>query len=233
MLQATQQVRPLNPSCPVEHGQRARWDLGASQSYFPPLTPVSPANAGPKASCYVGFFQGTRLKLLLLEASPSDEQHFKDLRVVAGLFAPAGRATKLWEPHIRIPGNCSPGLPSPHTLLSELSVCGSSLEAWEGCAHTHVLGQCIRDTPACVCALAPLDVGECVLGLLGVCVPVCVAVCPLTQHPSTCVVGTSLDIRACAYISGVGPVRALARAVHPGAHWESLLPLCLYVPVSV
>ena len=154
MLQATQQVRPLNPCCPVGHEQRARWDLGASQSYFPPLAPMSPASSGPKASCYVGSFQGTRLKLLPLKASPSDLQHFKDLRVIAGLFALPGRAMKLWEPHVRIPGNCSPGLPSPHTLLSELSVCGSSLEAWEGCAHTHVLGQCRASPthlPVCVC----------------------------------------------------------------------------------
>lgn len=67
--------------------------------------------------------------------------------MVAGLFALLGRAMQLWDPRIRIPGNPSPGLPSPHTLLSELSVCGSSLEAREGCACTRVLGHC-RASPA-------------------------------------------------------------------------------------
>ena len=43
--------------------------------------------------------------------------------------------------------------------------------------------------------------------------PVCVEACPLTQHLSTCAVGTSLDIRACAYISGAGPIRALAHTL--------------------
>lgn len=34
--------------------------------------------------------------------------------------------------------------------------------------------------------------------------PVCVEACPLTQHPSTCAIGASLDIGTCAYISGAG-----------------------------
>ena len=42
---------------------------------------------------------------------------------------------------------------------------------------------------------------------------VCVEACPLTQHPSTCAIGTSLDIRACAYISGAGPVCALTHTL--------------------
>lgn len=141
LLQATQQVRPLNP-CPGEQNQRPGWDLRASRSYFPPLSPMSLANSGPRASCYLGFFQGTRLRLHPLKVSPSDSQHFKDPRMVADLFKLPGQTRQPQGPHIHIPGNCSPGLPSPYTLPSELSVCGSSPESWERCTRTRVLGQC-------------------------------------------------------------------------------------------
>lgn len=104
---------------------------------------------------------------------------------------------QLWEPRIRIPGNPSPGLPSPHSLLSELSVCGSSLEAWEGCVCPHVLGRRRPSWQPCVCVCARACVHarvcvcagpiQCVRAFAGpagsVCVSICIQVHPLTQHP--------------------------------------------------
>lgn len=220
LLQATQQVRPLNPCCPGEQKQRPGWDLRARQSYFPPLSPMSLANSRTRASCYLGFFQGTRLQRHPLKVSPYDSQHFKDPSVVTGLFALPGRTMQLRGPHIRILGNCSPGLRSPHTLLSELSVCGSSLESWEGCTHTRVLGQCEASlTCACMCVLALLDVTECALGLMGVCL--CACVCrsvppdPTSLHVCDCNISGHESM--CVHF-GAGACMCPCPHAHPGAH---------------
>ena len=175
LLQATQQVRPLHP-CPGEQKQRPGWDLRASRSYFPPLSPMSLANSGPRASCYLGFFQGTRLRLHPLKVSPSDSKHFEDLRMVAHLFKLPGQTRQPRGPHIHIPGNCSPGLPCPYTCRQRCLSVGTPRSSGRG-VHTHACAGSVQGIPnmaACMCARALVDVAECARGLMGVCLCACV-----------------------------------------------------------
>ena len=191
--------------------------MRARQSYFLPLSPMSLANSATRASCYLGFFQGTRLQRHPLKVSPSDSQHFKDPSMVAGLFALPGWTMQLQGPRIRIPGNCSPGLHSPHTLLSELSVCGTD----RGGMYTHACAGSVRGIPdmaACMCALALLDVTECALGLIGVCLCACVcrSVPPDPTSVHLCGWNISGHKSMCVHFRG-GAYTCPCPHAHPGA----------------
>ena len=219
LLQATQQVRALNPCRPGEQKQRPGWDLRASRSDFPPLSPTSLANSGPRASCYLGFFQGTRLRLHPLKVSPSDSQHLKDPRIVAGLFELPGQTRQPRGPHIRIPGNCSPGLPPPHPAVK--AVCLWELPGVLGGAYTHACagsGQGIPGMAACICALALVDVAECALGLMGVCLCACVCRSVPTDPTSLhmCDWNVSGHKSMCVHFRG-GACTCPCPHAHPGA----------------